>query len=679
MRRSCLLQLVLVISALVSVEPQDMNGPFSHHILCFTSSFADGQTRTTVLLEDSAGLRSLFFALWSEDIQLLSCRVNTDPLVTEDYHTFCNIHDTQSEGFTRKFNVRALVAPDAPCAHVSNSGTGGRSRRKRAWIFPGTLWCGSGSKAIGYEELGMFESADRCCREHDHCLHIIPAFTFNYGVFNSKFYTVSHCECDQRFRECLLSVNDSISSMVGYSFFNILQVPCFELKPRKRCTVMYWWGMCKTAKVAPYAIFKDSLPFNTSDVKSTSPDISHSSTPGIPQNDVTTVSPKRKAPEIKHTCVSRDPPRGDTFQGRLAKERRCKKHQLLLEEASSQMAPTSPTPTTTVALILNASKSHFLMSKRNTTKKETTNSLLDYLPRSSPSSTTQPNISSAPQRNIVQHLATTAVPQTKTTQKNIPTPGNLCCRSRKPARGDTFQPLCQSCLEQDTGTLNAPAATAAAATPLISTNLTTIQHFHLSNISAITIKTNKLKTTSKRPQKQVETSQTWRNTSHEPMGSDPSHSTRAEGSHQANYPSRNKTDDLCGSLRYLDACKFTIPSLKKKHELQNLDSKTAYHCNCTSRLAVLIESMEKPGILPSLLMEFVSQLCFMLPEERMCPNRESCPPGFTEASDLHRALKKIEKKETAWVQISSSGRKRGNPVRLYKRCLRLQMEVDFMA
>lgn len=45
-----------------------------------------------------------------------------------------------------------------------------------------------------------------------------------------------------RFRQCLLGVNDTISSMVGYSFFNILRVPCFELEQRRRCTQMYWWG-----------------------------------------------------------------------------------------------------------------------------------------------------------------------------------------------------------------------------------------------------------------------------------------------------------------------------------------------------------------------------------------------------------------------------------------------------
>lgn len=64
---------------------------------------------------------------------------------------------------------------------------------------------------------GMFESADRCCREHDHCLHIIPAFTVNYGVFNSKFFTVSHCDCDQRWgSECTPRASDTES---GFQVF----------------------------------------------------------------------------------------------------------------------------------------------------------------------------------------------------------------------------------------------------------------------------------------------------------------------------------------------------------------------------------------------------------------------------------------------------------------------------
>uniref|UniRef100_A0A672GPS7 Phospholipase A2-like central domain-containing protein n=1 Tax=Salarias fasciatus TaxID=181472 RepID=A0A672GPS7_SALFA len=225
MRSRCLLQVASVLSSLFLTKAHDVSGT---GVSCIRSSPAGGQTRVSFVRQDRSGARSLLLTLWSEDAELLACEVHSDPRVTESYAKICEKNDTRGQEVFWKFNLSVLQAPDGPCSPASRSapGTGGAEgnrRRKRAWIFPGTLWCGSGSKAGGYDQLGMFESADRCCREHDHCRHIIPAFTVNYGVFNSNVFTVSHCECDQRFRECLLGVNDSISSMVGYSFFNILQ------------------------------------------------------------------------------------------------------------------------------------------------------------------------------------------------------------------------------------------------------------------------------------------------------------------------------------------------------------------------------------------------------------------------------------------------------------------------
>ncbi|XP_035514010.1 group 3 secretory phospholipase A2-like [Morone saxatilis] len=391
----------------------------------------------------------------------VTCEVNTDPLVTERYLGLCGRSGTQGGEIPQRFNISMLLAPDAPCALVSSSapeltrrrrsdGTEAKSRRKRSWIFPGTLWCGTGSKAVGYDQLGMFESTDRCCREHDHCLHVIPAFTRNYGVFNSKFFTVSHCDCDQRFRQCLLGANDTIASMVGYSFFSILQVPCFELEEQRRCTEMYWWGMCKVANKAPYAVFKSPLPFNTTDVTSQSGHNANSNLKSSAGQRVTE-SPvmSTESPKHEHGCSYKDSPR-------------------------------------------------------------------DSLP-------------------------------------------------------------------------------------------------------------------------------------------------------------------LCGSLKHLDGCKYKIPPLEKKYDLQNMESKTAYHCDCTSRLAVQIESFKQPSTLPMVLMDFVSQYCFRLPEERNCHSRKSCSRGFSKASDLLRALKKIEEKDTAGVRNSVNDRKRGIPVRLYKRCLRLERGADIMA
>ncbi|XP_056135959.1 phospholipase A2 isozymes PA3A/PA3B/PA5-like [Lampris incognitus] len=218
----------------------------------------------------------------------------------------------------------------------------GKSRRKRAWTFPGTLWCGVGSKATRYDQLGMFESADRCCREHDHCEHIIPAFTVNYGVFNPNFFTISHCDCDQRFRQCLLGVNETISAMVGFSFFNIFKVPCFELVQRMQCTEMYWWGMCKETKEAPYAVFQNPAAFNTTHTPSKHNDAGESHMRATAEGDrVVAVPPshsnrKPSTAEISkqsgssHRCTLRDPPRGDTFHRKKRKGLGCKRNSLLL-------------------------------------------------------------------------------------------------------------------------------------------------------------------------------------------------------------------------------------------------------------------------------------------------------------------------------------------------------------
>lgn len=40
---------------------------------------------------------------------------------------------------------------------------------------------------------------------------------------------------------------------------------------------------------------------------------------------------------------------------------------------------------------------------------------------------------------------------------------------------------------------------------------------------------------------------------------------------------------LCRSLKHLDECKYKIPPLEKKYDLQNMEPKTTYHCDCTSR------------------------------------------------------------------------------------------------
>ncbi|KAJ0067514.1 hypothetical protein NL108_007991 [Boleophthalmus pectinirostris] len=461
---------IIALQTLVKCKLQNVMDPGT--ISSLTESYlGQGHTQVTFLRVERGLL--LYVTLWSEDMRLQACDVISNPLVIESYRTSYSRSSGENEPLYQRFNLSVILSPNAPCVKIDASkdehrreGGEAKGRRKRSWIFPGTLWCGTGSKAHGYDELGMFESADRCCREHDHCRHIIPAFTVNYGVFNPNFFTVSHCDCDQRFRQCLLDVNDTISSMVLYSFFKILKVPCIELKLQKGCTEMHWWGMCKVTQDAPYAIFKRPVYYNTYFTsKYKKSDSSKSAvTEGNQLTQVHETEPSRKKTRQEEKCVSKDPPRGDTF-----------------------------------------------FHKK--------------------------------------------------------------------------------------------------------TNVITCYTILILSIA-----------------------------------------------------------DFCESLKHLDECRYKIPPLKKRFGLKNLDTKPAYHCACTRRLTREIQKLKQSRVL-SLLEDSVSENCFKLPKRKKCHQRTSCSGGFTKASDLFQALKKIEKNDIAVVQNSGKHRKGRISVRLYKRCLRLIKEA----
>uniref|UniRef100_UPI003AADE819 uncharacterized protein n=1 Tax=Centroberyx gerrardi TaxID=166262 RepID=UPI003AADE819 len=687
MQSRYLLYVLLALSSLILSNTQDVivSGHFCHR----AGPAGEGQTRLMFLREETAGTRSLYLTLWSKDMRLVRCEVNTDPLVTESYRSLCSRSGTEGQEISQRFNISMLLAPGAACAPDSTAapqftkrtkrdGSEGKVRRKRAWIFPGTLWCGTGSRATGYEQLGMFESADRCCREHDHCVHIIPAFTVDYGVFNPNFFTVSHCDCDQRFQQCLLGVNDTISNMVGYSFFNILRVPCFELIQQRRCTEMYWWGMCKVAKEAPYAIFQNPLSYNTTRVTSKYGDTRDSnestSIEGHHVMERPPTNPNRKSPKGEHRCTSRDPPRGDTFHRKKKKGKGCNRSRKTSTTLSTQMPPvsmahsTNPSTLTTAALIqkmTNASKTNTSISnkKKRGKKKGLGKQLTAYPTHKSqvPSQVTTksyPKTASTTQstptvtQRAALHLPTTITPATTVTTKTHKKVQKKSrrCGPRMPVRGDTFQPRRKTCLEKN---------------PSLTTTI-------IPSTSTAVLPSQGTAAQTQRPSK----------TSASPKGKT---ATRLWNTAPSTTPIKVKLetglppqtavplhqDDnqlLCGSLKHLDECKYKIPPLEKKYELQNMESKTVYHCGCTSRLAGQIEHSKIPTVLRSLLMDFVSHYCFKLPKEKKCRNRKSCAAGFSKASDLLQALKKIEEKDTAGVQKS---RKRGIPVHLYKRCLRI--------
>ncbi|XP_037832894.1 group 3 secretory phospholipase A2-like isoform X2 [Kryptolebias marmoratus] len=657
-------------------------------VSCLRSTLSsDGRTLVTFLRQDAAGARLLYLTKWAEGARLLACQISqVSPGVAEGYGASCGDDESRGQAPTRGFDISALLFRDAPCALAPTRApelterAEGRGRRKRSWMFPGTLWCGSGSKAVGYEQLGMFERADRCCREHDHCSRIIPAFTVNYGVFNPNFYTVSHCECDQRFRQCLLDMNDSISSMVGYSFFSILKVPCFELKQMKRCTQMYWWGMCKVAKKAPYAVFKSPLPYNSSEVsgqyvQTDSRNLTNGGEERLTESH--TLSPQRKPSKTEQACGVRDPPRGDTFHHRT-KGRGCKSCRKISGPGPSQV---STTPRTRITTRSTTSQTLSANKKRPGKKKSVRKSLTGLKQRShnpqkgltssaprTPTTTRSP-VPPSTQRLKPQHKPTTEVKGvTKSTKsKNKLPKQSICCGSSVSTRNDSSQLYCKSCLEQETATHMKTITLGKTNSKGLTINWMEKKRAHLQKrteksnqhtsgtvwsaaIFPTPIVTKQMTTASLyedgKSQKGLFLHLLSNRTSQQPSGGPAAGSIPAEQSPTSKNRQRNATDNQlqCRSLKHLDECKFKIPPLEKKYNLRNTESKTAYHCDCTSRLAAQIESVGLLSVPRSLLADFVSERCFTLPEEKKYVPKASIKP-LTYIKHLRSGRKTTQRRE----------------------------------
>ncbi|KAK2171443.1 hypothetical protein NP493_1065g01010 [Ridgeia piscesae] len=134
--------------------------------------------------------------------------------------------------------------------------TAARTRRSLL-VYPGTKWCGKGSSAHFYDDLGDSRDTDMCCRAHDFCPFTISGLTSKYNLFNYRFHTLSHCDCDDRLRTCLDSVkSDVIAPIVRSLYFSIAGNDCFVLKPEKVCVKRSWWGKCQKYMKTYRAVYR---------------------------------------------------------------------------------------------------------------------------------------------------------------------------------------------------------------------------------------------------------------------------------------------------------------------------------------------------------------------------------------------------------------------------------------
>lgn len=145
----------------------------SQEVFCVHTKSEFGRTRCSFLRRPSAIASILFYwTIWTAEHHVEECSLSAEPALIQNYMAVCHergiwdLHNTSS----LSLNITALWEPGSPCKfqpiatgnlrwnkyldrdHQVVSGT--RMRQKRAWIFPGTLWCGRGSRAGDYEQLG---------------------------------------------------------------------------------------------------------------------------------------------------------------------------------------------------------------------------------------------------------------------------------------------------------------------------------------------------------------------------------------------------------------------------------------------------------------------------------------------------------------------------------------------
>ncbi|XP_061732036.1 group 3 secretory phospholipase A2 [Nerophis ophidion] len=225
-------------------------------------------------LSPSGGVRVTFVSsarlrhsVWSREGALLACAWSDDAAAVREHVLACareRLHRPFAGALFEAVRARGDACVSLRGTRTTEPEVKGHRRVKRGFIVPGTLWCGSGNKAQSYDDLGVFSDTDGCCRQHDQCQLAILSFHSRFGVFNSNIFTMSHCDCDNKFRRCLLEAKDSMAAVVGYTFFNVLHMHCFRLSHRLQCAQRNWFGTCKESKMALYAEVHPPTPYQSS-------------------------------------------------------------------------------------------------------------------------------------------------------------------------------------------------------------------------------------------------------------------------------------------------------------------------------------------------------------------------------------------------------------------------------
>lgn len=171
-RAAALLAITLVYSLALQTAARDVI------ISCmFTHSSASDEVRHTFLVSDPelppASTR-LYLVSWRNSV-LHRCTWSDHPAGVRSYAALCReFTHSFSKGLDDNMNITSVIESEGMCQRAGkmearrlrghstalaqavgySSEVRSPSRVKRGFIVPGTLWCGSGNKALSQENLG---------------------------------------------------------------------------------------------------------------------------------------------------------------------------------------------------------------------------------------------------------------------------------------------------------------------------------------------------------------------------------------------------------------------------------------------------------------------------------------------------------------------------------------------
>eukprot|EP00062_Callorhinchus_milii_P016407 gi/632967718/ref/XP_007900131.1/ PREDICTED: group 3 secretory phospholipase A2 [Callorhinchus milii] len=502
---------------------------------------------------------------------------------------------------------------------------------------------------------------------------------------NFRLHTISHCDCDYRFKYCLLQLNDTVSTLVGMAFFNLLEIPCFTLEKVEQCVRWTWWGSCNGTGLVARAMLRSTFRYNythplldeirlgwwpTTNLSGGSGSgLFSEMSPPVPVTHWQT--PTTKSPKLK----GKGRKKGRKGKGQRRKNLKAPSQNALetrlyvwspgvrVETTGSPRISGSDSVTNRSAETVNMGVITTTIEGQQFTSKHNIPSTMSQREGSTPD-TDQPLTHQPLTHQPLTHQPLTHQPLTHQPLTQQPL-------SQQPLTHQplTQQPLTQQPLTQQPLT-HQPSLTGAVGEIVSTINVRT--ESRVADLGERLLSSGFEEHSNSTPPTPAghwgQVDNTGRPIPQRP-GLTP------------NPPDKHGGYKRCGCYKRLDRCEHKIEPKQFKFYYHNLEPKTVYHCNCTKRLVKRMKKEGNPEALQAVLSDFVSLSCFYLKEPKgecseegrnLCVQPLSAVAVLSRARHLRRALKvRRAANESRYPALAErEGSRNGTRViNLYHKCL----------